>query len=306
MAFLFNSPDAAREAVFRARLTAAFPDLPFLTARDDVAPEAVRFIFTWAPLPDWGRFPNLEAVFSVSAGVDQFAGLPREIPLIRMQDPMNTRRVVEYVTTSVLACLRDLPVLARCQRERNWAPDRARLIADTSVGILGLGAIGLEAARMLSGLGFRVAGWALSPGAEDGVARHTGAEGLDTLLAASDIVVCLLPLTPATEGILNADLFARMRPGASLVHAGRGRHCVDADLAAALSSGRLRSAVIDVFDVEPLPADDARWDLPNCLVTPHVAGRIAPETAVENVAENLARHARGLPLLWQVDRDRGY
>tara|TARA_R110000868_G_C10973150_1_gene771273 strand:+ start:26665 stop:27582 length:918 start_codon:yes stop_codon:yes gene_type:complete len=304
--FYFNSKDAEREAVFREMVESGFPDLTFVTPQDSFAASQVRYIFTWLPMADWSDYPALEVVFSVSAGVDQFTDLPSHVTLIRMQDPGNTQRVVDFVMTGALACLRNLPEHGAAQRQGEWRALPSRLVSDTHVGVLGLGDIGRRAAEALCRVGFAVSGWARSSKSLEGIRCLTGAQGLRQMLGDCDIVVCLLPLTPETERLMDADFFAAMKPGSSLVHAGRGRHCDDAALGAALRSGHLKNAVLDVFDTEPLPPEDPRWHLPRTLITPHVAGHIDPVTAAENVRENLARHRDGQPLRWQVDLTKGY
>ena len=273
---------------------------------DSPAPEAVRYAFTWLPLPDWNLYPNLEVVFSVSAGVDQFHDLPDHVRLIRMVDSRNNQRVGEYVLAACLACLRDFPRYAHNQIGKTWAPAPGRFIADTTVGLLGFGEIGQLAATRLANTGFPVAAWSRSRKPDAPIPQHTGPDGLEALLASSDIVVCLLPLTSETRGLLNADFFRRMKPGSSLVHVGRGAHCDLKALGSALSNGHLSQAIVDVFEDEPLTPSNPAWDQPNLSVTPHVAGRIDPETAVANILDNLQRHRDGLPLLWQVDRALGY
>lgn len=303
--FYFQSADRRREEVFRARFQKEFPDLAFVTSRDAFDPDEVRYLFSWMP-PDLSEFGRLEIVFSVSAGVEQFAALPEGLPLVRMVDPTNTRKVSEYVLMACLALVRDIPFYVSAQAERRWSPHVAPLLAENTIGILGLGEIGTAAGRMLHGLGADVIGWSRAPKTIEGIRCVSGEAGLDTLLREAAIVVCLLPLTPQTSGILNHGLFDRMRAGAGLVHVGRGAHCVIEDLHAALEQGKLGGAFIDVFPEEPLPAGDPGWQLPRAIITPHVAGRIDDERAAENVICNIRRHRNGEPLLWLVDREAGY
>lgn len=304
MTFYFQSADKQREQSFRAAFAKELPDLPFVTEIDD--PASVRYLFSWQPPADLAAFRNLEVLFSVSAGVDQFAHLPAHIPLIRMVDQGNQNRVAQYVAMAALACARDLPVYAHQQQDRNWNAHLPRLAQDLTVGILGLGEIGQLCVPILRGLGFSVAGWARSEKTLEGARCLAGPEGLDEILGLSDIVVCLLPLTDATRGLMDAGFFSKMKPGAALVHAGRGAQCDFAALRDVLENGHLRSAVLDVFDPEPLPPDHWIWTMPNCLVTPHVAGRIDHVQSAGNVIENIRRHQAGQPLLWRVDRQKGY
>ncbi|MEM5477980.1 glyoxylate/hydroxypyruvate reductase A [Pacificibacter sp. AS14] len=304
MAFLFNEQDPDRIAAFEA----AFADLPVALKHIDAAydPNEIRYVFTWQPLEDWSRFPNLEVVFSVSAGVDQLKGLPDHIALIKMVDPHNTQSVVDYVLTACLAITRGFPIYAEQQKRKVWEQHPNVPLAQTQVAILGLGDIGTQTALTLATVGFQVSGWSRNPRDITGVKSVSGNKGYLSLLPDADIVVCLLPLTPETRDLLSASFFAQMKQGAALVQAGRGAHCVSEDLGAALNSGQIGAAVLDVFDTEPLPDASAIWDYPNCLVTPHVAGRTDTKTAVSNVVENLMRHIQGQDLLWQVDRQKGY
>ncbi|MCC9620329.1 NAD(P)-binding domain-containing protein [Thalassospira sp. MA62] len=306
MTFLINTPDPDRIEQFRQTFADAFPDLPVASCDDPYDPADIKFIFTWQALPDWDVLPNLEIVFSVSAGIDQFANLPAHIKLIRMVDPKNTQRVTEYVLAACLGCLRAFPEYGWLQRHHTWAPKQAGFAQDTKVGILGLGGIGQHAAKALSLNGFQVSGWSRTPKDLSFVTSYSGKDGFDKIIGQSDILVCLLPLTDQTKGILDRELFAQTKPGASLVHVGRGAHCNFTDLKNALETQCLSQAFIDVFVDEPLLENRPEWDMPNCVITPHVAGRIDPKTAVENVAQNLTRYYQGQDLLWQVDRALGY
>ena len=174
------------------------------------------------------------------------------------------------------------------------------------MGVLGLGALGSDAALKLSVLGFDVMGWSRRERRLRGIGCFHGRDGLDALLARTQILVCLLPLTPATEGILDARLFARLPPGAAIVNCARGRHLVEADLVAALNSGQLAAAVLDVFRDEPLPPDHCFWSDPRIIVTPHVAAATHAPTAASGVAENLRRLAAGKPLLNRIDASERY
>jgi glyoxylate/hydroxypyruvate reductase A len=304
MVLLLNVTDTDRISAFEA----VFRDFPIRLVRSDETydPNDIRYVFTWQPLEDWAAFPNLEIVFSVSAGVDQFVDLPDHITLIKMVDPNNTQGVVDYVITSCLAITRGFPVYAEQQRLKLWQPQPIASFAETHVAILGLGEIGTRTASALKSLGFRVSGWSRRKRDLEGITCISGEDGVFSLLGEADIVVCLLPLTPETRGLMSASFFAQMKHGAGLVHAGRGAQCVFDDLGAALKSGQIGAAVLDVFDTEPLPETSPVWDFPNCLITPHVAGRTDAETAARNVAENLTRHLQGKDLLWQVDREKGY
>jgi glyoxylate/hydroxypyruvate reductase A len=306
MTILLNISDSERLDAFSEVLGRALPDQKVAIAGMPYDPTKVRFLFTWQPLEDWGVLPNLEVVFSVSAGVDQFGSLPDHIALVKMVDPNITQGVADYVLSACLACLHNFPQYGDHQRQRLWEPHATRSVGDTHVVILGLGEIGQEAARKLSSIGFSVSGWSRSPRRIDGINCVAGSAAYHAIVQTADIIVCLLPLTVQTRGILSRPLFEAMKAGASLVHVGRGAHCVFSDLAAALESGHLSNAVVDVFETEPVPENDLVWDLKNCLMTPHVAGRTDALTAAKNVAANLVRLKHGDDLLWQVDRFQGY
>jgi glyoxylate/hydroxypyruvate reductase A len=213
----------------------------------------------------------------------------------------------EYVALGVMVGLRKVADYLALQRERRWV-EIARDIAPPSartVGVLGLGELGSDAARKLGALGYRVAGWSRTARKLDGVACHHGEDGLGALLAASDAVACLLPLTPATRGIVNRATIARMKPGVVFVNAARGGHVVDDDLLAALDEGRVGLAVLDVFNEEPLPPEHRYWSHPRVVMTPHVAALTLPLMA-DAVLDNVKRLREGRPLRHLVDVERGY
>jgi glyoxylate/hydroxypyruvate reductase len=270
---------------------------------------AVRYLAAWQPPDDLGaRWPKLELLFSTGAGVDQFdfAALPPQLPVVRMVEPGIVQGMVEYVTHAVLDLHRDMPAYRRAQQLRQWQPLAVRTAADCSVGMLGLGSLGQAVAAQLRALDFDVAGWSRSRRVLPGVACHAGEAELDAFLARTRILVCLLPLTAATKGVLDGALFGRLPRGAGLVHVGRGPQLVTADLLKALDEGQIAEAVLDVTDPEPLPADDPLWSHPRVRITPHIASATQPQTAARVVIENLRRHARGEPLVGLVDRIRGY
>ncbi|MGV8938288.1 MAG: 2-hydroxyacid dehydrogenase [Allorhizobium sp.] len=301
----FHSADEVRQRIFRSAFEQGLPDLRFVTSQDDFDPADVDYLFTWQP-PELSPFTGLKVVFSVSAGVDQFSGLADDVPLVRMVDPGNVQKVSQYVLMACLALLRELPTYLAQQRAKEWSARLPALLGNATIGILGLGETGAAAGRMLAGLGADVIGWSRSPKSIEGIHCVSGEQGLQALQQKADIVVCLLPLTTETTGILNAAFFARMRDGAGLVQVGRGPHCVLEDLALALQSGKIGGAFLDVFPEEPLPADHPAWTLPRTIITPHIAGRIDNAQAAENIIRNIRRHRNAESLLWLVDRKRGY
>jgi glyoxylate/hydroxypyruvate reductase A len=223
-----------------------------------------------------------------------------------MVDPSLTRTMSEYVLLAVLRHHRELDRFERAQRAREWAYAFPPQAADRRVGIMGLGELGAAAARRLVANGFQVAGWSRSPKAIEGVVSYAGSSELHTFLHRTEILVCLLPLTAKTEGILDAATFDALPHGAFVINVARGRHLVERDLLAALDSGRLAGATVDVFREEPLPPESPLWSHPKVLVTPHVASYSVPAIAAEGVAANIRRVLAGEPLLHQVDRAKGY
>ena len=285
------------------------PHLPFRLWPDIRDPAEVRYLVAWVPPDDIAAtFPNLELVFSVGAGVDQFDAtkLPPHIPLVRMLEPGIAETMVEYVTMAVLALHRDLLHFISQQKQQVWREIRITPAKRRRVGVMGLGQLGQAVLERLEAFGFPRLGWNRSPREIEGVTYYAGIDTLPDFLAQTDILVCLLPLTDETRGILNADLFARLPRGASLVNVGRGPHLVEADVLAALDSGVLSGAVLDVTDPEPLPAGHPFWSHPRILLTPHNASMTTPDTAVDYVLDVIARHRRGEDLPGLVDRSRGY
>lgn len=285
------------------------PDMPFRLWPDIGNPADVRHLVAWVPPDDIATiFPNLELVFSVGAGVDQFdtSKVPAHIPLVRMLEPGIAETMIEYVAMAVLGLHRDLLDFISQQKEQVWREIRIMPAKRRRVGVMGLGQLGQAVLERLKTFGFPLAGWNRSPRAIEGVTCYAGADALPDFLAQADILVCLLPLTDQTRGILNADLFARLPRGAGLVNVGRGPHLVEADFLAALDSGALSGAVLDVTDPEPLPPGHPFWSHPRILLTPHNASMTTPDTAVDFVLDVIARRRRGEELPGRVDRERGY
>ncbi|SDG53223.1 glyoxylate/hydroxypyruvate reductase A [Bradyrhizobium sp. Rc2d] len=285
------------------------PHLPFRLWPDIGDPADISYLVAWVPPEDIATtFPNLELVFSVGAGVDQFDAtkLPAHIPLVRMLEPGIAETMVEYVTMAVLGLHRDLLHFINQQKEQVWREIRITPAKRRRVGVMGLGQLGQAVLDRLKAFGFPLLGWNRSPREIEGITCYSGAGSLPDFLSQTDILVCLLPLTGETRCILNADLFARLPRGASLANVGRGAHLVEADFLAALDSGALSGAVLDVAEPEPLPAGHPFWSHPRILLTPHNASMTTPDTAVDFVLDVIARHRRGEDLPGLVDRSRGY
>jgi glyoxylate/hydroxypyruvate reductase A len=261
------------------------------------------------PSGELASFPNLKLIIALQAGVERLLAdpsLPADVPIVRAGDPAGDPMMSETVLLHVLRHHRDLPALALAQARREWLDLPVLRPSERTVGVLGLGPIGLAAARMLADFGFKVAGWVRSPRALDGIEVFHGREGLPAFLARSEIVVNLLPLTAETTGILDRDAFAQMPKGASLINLGRGGHVVDADLIAALDADHLAAATLDVFHTEPLPPADPLWAHPKVTVTPHCARRMDARGIVPRICAAVRRLRNGEPHQQLVDRARGY
>jgi glyoxylate/hydroxypyruvate reductase A len=309
MALLFRSSvdSAARWRDQLGRLTEALEIRLWPEIGD---PAEIDYALVWRPEPGLlAALPNLKLILSLGAGVDHLLGdpeLPRHLPIVRLVDPHMTDAMSEYVALQVLRLHRgDLDYRAQ-QEARIWRELDQKNAADRRVGILGLGELGRDAARKLKALGFDVAGWSRGEKAVVGIECHAGPGGLPKLLGRSEILVCLLPLTAETEGILNARTLALLPRGAALVNAARGAHLIEEDLFAALASGHISAAVLDVFRDEPLPADHPFWHHPRVVTTPHVAAFTNPATAAPIILDNIRRLEEGRPLLNQIDLARGY
>ncbi len=280
---------------------------------DDAAvdPADVHYVLVWDPEPGrLAKLPNLRVVFGSGAGVDAIVtdpDLPRQIPLARMATPGAAQRMGEFVTWAALSLLKGARRIGASQAERKWdyfEPERTA--PGTTVGIMGLGHMGAAAARMLAGIGFPVIGWSRTRKELPGVASFAGEAEREAFLAASNILVCLLPATPETRGIIARPLLDRLPDGAGLVNVGRGSQQRIEDILAALDSGKLSGAVLDVFEVEPLPADHPAWTHPKLLVTPHLASLPPRSERAAYVASLIAMHRRGEALPNLYDHERGY
>lgn len=309
MALVFRS-EVDRADLWRAALARAMPDLEFRDWEEPGDPADVEFALVWKP-PRGGlrRFANLKVIFSVGAGVDHLFGntdLPEGVPVVRMIESELTRGMAEYVALHTLRHHRRQRELEAQQRAGEWNVIVVPTAPSRRVGIMGLGVMGAAAAVPLVALEFDVAGWSRTPKTVPGVESFHGEAGLGRFLARTEILVCLLPLTPRTEAILNADLFAGLPQGACVINAGRGGHMVEDDLLAALESGQIAEATLDVFHTEPLPPDNPFWAHPRVTITPHNASITDPDSGARQVAENIRRFRRGEALPNIVDPAAGY
>jgi glyoxylate/hydroxypyruvate reductase len=286
------------------------PDERILIYPDVVDPDNIDVALVANPPP--GRLatlPNLKLIQSLWAGVDALLRdptLPRTVPLARLVDPALTQAMIETVLTHALMLHRQLPRYRAQQRQMLWQGLEQPSANERTVCVLGLGQLGRACANALKSVGFRVIGWSARPTTLDGVVTHYGFDQLTLALEQSDIVVNLLPLTPETHGILNAQTLSSMRRGSSLINVARGAHVVETALIDALDSGQLEHAVLDVFAREPLPAEHAFWKHPKITVLPHVAATTNPATASSIVAQNVKRLREGKTLEHLVDLQKGY
>ncbi|MAH87184.1 MAG: glyoxylate/hydroxypyruvate reductase A [Kiloniella sp.] len=273
-------------------------------------PAEVDVALVWEPPQGLlASMENLRLVISTGAGVDHILrdpSYPRHVPLVRMVDPGLTQGMVEYVVMATLLCTRRMHRTFANHANKVWQEEEVPLATDCKVGIMGIGVLGEACASALLGMGYNVMGWSRSPKQLDGVETYHGINGLEMFLNRAEVLVCLLPLTPETEGILGRGTFNRLPQGAAVINAGRGAHLVEEDLLAALERGRVEVAVLDVFQEEPLPPDNPLWEHPNVFVTPHIAAVTTPETAIFSVADAIDELRHGQPLSNQVDLEQGY
>ncbi|MEM8987105.1 MAG: glyoxylate/hydroxypyruvate reductase A [Pseudomonadota bacterium] len=298
------------QALFVTTLSEALPGMPIGLWPAVEDPGAVRYAVVWNP--GEGVFPklqNLEAVLSLGAGVDHVVGvtdLPADVPLIRLVDPALTDGMTEYVVMSVLAHHRDMLDYRARQNDKTWRRRLPLLAGRRRVGVMGLGVLGRAALQGLKPFGFDLAGWSRTAKEIEGVTCFHGDDQLKDFAARTDILVCLLPLTPDTTGILSAELFAMLPDGASIISVGRGGHLRDADLLAALDAGKLSGATLDVFSEEPLPGDHPFWSHPKIVVTPHIASVTTPVSTAKTLAQSIIDLQEGRIPAGLVDRQRGY
>lgn len=309
MALLFRS-SIDSEARWKPQLARLMPKLEVRIWPKIGDPAEIDYALVWRPEPGLlASLPNLKLILSLGAGVDHILCdpyLPRGVPIVRLVDPYMTDAMSEYVILQVLRLHRQDPDYRAQQEKGLWLELDQKNAAERTVGILGFGALGQDAGRKLEGLGFDVALWGRRQRTVEGLRGYAGSAGLPALLGRSEILVCLLPLTAETEGILNAATLVMLPKGAALINAARGGHLVEEDLLAALASGRLSVAVLDVFRDEPLPASHAFWHHPRIVVTPHVAAATHPPTAAPIILDNIRRFEAGRPLLNRVDPAQGY
>ena len=315
MAFLFILPTWPVD-VWTAAMRKVAPAFDLRTWPDNIGDVAdVEYAAVWLPPPNVVKGLNrLKAIFSLGAGVDAVLKdptLPTDVPIVRVNDPDLTGRMTEYIVLHVLLHHRQQRRIDNNQKRGIWDSFPTHAASALSVGIMGMGVMGQDSAKHLRDLGFKVAGWSRTRKQIEGVESFVGAAESDAFLGRTDILVSLLPATAETDGIINRATIRKLsRKGPFgapiIINAGRGRQQVAQDILAALDAGELHAATLDVFAVEPLPADSQLWTHPRVTVTPHCAADSDPEVICAYVARQIERHRSGLPFENVVDLSRGY
>lgn len=297
-----------------AALAKAFAGRKVLHASDPTADlSEARYAVLWKPDPNlFERAPKLDVLFSGGAGVDSILSIPSlpDIPIVRFVDESLTTRMSEWVVLQALSHLRQVPAYLQQQKTRVWRELSQPEAKDLTVGVMGLGVLGIDSVRKLKVMGFNVIGWSRSRKVIEGVETFDGSQ-LDAFLARTDILVGLLPLTPDTRGLFNAALFSKLRKGGALgkpvfINAGRGGSQIETDLISALETGVLGGASLDVFEKEPLPAESQLWGMDNVLITPHAASASDVRALFRNAEVQMEAYEAGAALQHIVDRKTGY
>ncbi len=304
---VLSSPLPAQPFVDALRARA--PEVTVWSEADDPPADRVEAVLAWRLKPGTvPRYPRLRVLCSVGAGAEKLLveDVPEHVAVTRVVDPWQAREIAQYVLACTLRFSRELPLYEQQQARAEWRRHPVRPASRCRVGVLGFGAVGQAIARAFEPLGYEVAGWARRARTLPGVTVYGGPEGLAQLLARSDILVCALPLTADTRGLLDAAALRRLPRGAYLVNVGRGEHLVEADLHALLEEGHLAGAALDVFEREPPKPEHWVWSHRQVLVTPHVAAQASVDTVAQQCLEALQRARDGLPQPRAVDRRAGY
>ena len=307
MKVLLQMPGRDVEA-WRAAVASALPEAEI--AVWPVAPADPDYALVWRPPAElFARVRPGKAIFNLGAGVDALLAvptLPRDVPVIRLADAGMAEQMAEYVTLAVLRAYREMDAYSAQQRDAHWQPRPRFATRDFGVGLMGFGVLGQAIAAALAPFGFPLASWSRTRKSVDGVTSLAGSAELPIFLAKTKVLVCTLPSTPATTGILDRGALSQLPHGAHVVNIARGDLVVDADLIALLDSGHLAGATLDVFGTEPLPVDHAFWHHPRVAVTPHVSAVTLIRESVAQVAAGIRRIEKGEPAAGVVDRQRGY
>lgn len=296
--------------IWRNALQAQLPQLRILHADEVTDAADIHYALAWkAPEGFFDSMVNLRLIINLGAGVDSLVGrkdLPAGVPITRITDPRMARMMAGYVLFATLRYARDIPWFEQAQRRGEWAYRHPRSPEDVRVAVLGLGELGSYAASELQRQGLNVLGWSRSPRQIEGVQCYSGIETLDTVLSQAEILVIMLPLTPRTRGLLTRDRLKKLPQGAALINVARGSLVDQAAMTELIQSGHIGAATLDVFEREPLPADDPLWSMENVLITPHLASVAIPASAAKQVADNILRVSRGDQPANRIDPARGY
>ena len=293
-----------------AAIQAIAPEIDLRVWPDDGDKTDVTFALVWAqPQGIFAQYPHLQVISSMGAGVDnllQDGSIPNQATVVRMVDPRLVGQMGDYVLAAALNHVRQFPDYAQQQQQQQWQPLPPPNLNTVTIGVMGLGQIGSAVATRLVQVGFHVVGWSRREKSIADVQVFSGQQKLTDFLAASQILVCLLPLTSETKNILNADRLAQLPQGAYVINVARGAHLVEVDLLTLLAKGYLAGACLDVFRQEPLPQDHPFWTHPKITITSHVASLTDPSSVAPQIVENYRRMVGGRPLLNSVDMQQGY
>jgi len=308
MSLLITTPHTSKYENWREAFAQIAPDLKVVCGAEQ-ASEEVTYVLTWHPPKGlFQSLPNLRAVFSMGAGVDHITSDPSlpNVPLIRQRDAGMGTQMSEYALYAALHYQRDFDIVRLNQQSQTWAPFVSGVRPRLNIGILGLGTLGSVVANALVQNGFPVSGWSRSKKEVDGVTSYSGEGELGDFLAQTELLLCLLPDTEQTRGMVNQNLLQQLPKGAVLVNVARGALVNDDELLQAIDSGHLRGAMLDVFHIEPLPTEHRFWSHPNIVVTPHVAAETVYAASAQQVSLEIQRMEAGLPPTEVVDPSRGY
>jgi len=291
-------------------LKGAAPDVEILTYDQVRDKEKVLFALAWDhPRGIFKEYPNLKCISSMGAGVDHIMSdpdIPEQVEVVRIADPLLSQDLAEFALSVVMNHMRGLTHYQNLQHQKTWKKRMYKRISDVRAGVMGTGVIGDHVVKFLLSSGFSVTGWGKSPGKKEKYKRFHGIDQLDEFLSTPDILICLLPLTPETRGILNKRNLEKLPRGAFVINLGRGPHVVDQDLMEMIDKGHLSGAHLDVFAQEPLPPGHPFWSHPSIHITPHVASITTPKSVAPQIIENYRRALRDEELLNVVDRKKGY
>ncbi|MFD1095048.1 2-hydroxyacid dehydrogenase [Salegentibacter chungangensis] len=309
MSFLIVSPGRDPKAWIKA-LENHHPGLNIYTYPEEHDKEEVEFALAWNhPRGLFKNYPNLKVIASMGAGVDHITSdseIPEDITITRVIDDRLTEDMSVFVMAQVMDRIRDLSLYKEQESEKKWNPVSYHRIEDVKIGIMGMGVMGTAVGKRLAKNGFPVKGWARSEKEIEGIDTYHGEEGLAEFLEETMILVCLLPLTPETENILDKDIFEKLPKGAYIINVARGEHLVEHDLLEMIDSGHLSGAALDVFREEPLKEDHPFWEHPRIKVTPHIASMTKAESVVPQIVENYERMKENESLKNVVEREKGY